>query len=280
MKGQLGGTIAGKPVAFRSAYAVSHGGKGFVLHVSSESKSCLWAQGKTTGVIGSGEVFGSLDVIPAIQSDGTQRWEITGGSYVGSSTSGFESGVLGSVHWPVDVRGANPRCPTSVRVDHKLARANPLQENKSLEAFAVGGDFTPVCCNEHEELGKGPLTIKVGGESWPLTHAGVKSEATSDLLRITRVHDPCSGVMTKEDLTLTLWINRASGKVDHLFFPLGGSASPPTDLQGDNSDLTFTRTEKDIAVQGSFDMRRGFDKPAFKVEVSGKVPLAICPSKS
>ena len=277
MNGRLSVTIDGRRAEMKSAFVVSHGGRSFRLHVvNSTTRSCSWARDGGVGWIRSGEMHATFDLAPTLQVDGTTRWRIVGGGFSGDSKDGWGVANLGWPSWPVEVTAPDRRCPTRIRVDE---RNTPADEGAP--AVTVEGDFEPACCSKDVPLANGPMTVRIGGESFALARGGVTTSGTSESIHIGRVHDPCAGETTFEDLTLGLVRDTKTNAFSLPFAVLGGLSAPVTSsFRVVKEDLRVVRDEGRLSIQGSFDVTTLMaDSASLRVTVEGSVPLVTCANK-
>jgi len=144
-----------------------------------------------------------------------------------------------------------------------------------------GWDFEPACCSKDVPLANGPMTVRIGGESFALARGGVTTSGTSESIHIGRVHDPCAGETTFEDLTLGLVRDTKTNAFSLPFAVLGGLSAPVTSsFRVVKEDLRVVRDEGRLSIQGSFDVTTLMaDSASLRVTVEGSVPLVTCANK-
>jgi hypothetical protein len=287
MKGDLRSTVNGRPVDFRSAYALSHGGRSFRLYASNHRRGVDWALREGVGAIESGEMSVGADVAPVFRDDGVLEWKIVGLWWLGDSRAGWSVGALAFDTWPVDV-SSGPGCGYHLRVHlsnvgRDAGAARPKEDEVTLD-----GDFDAACAQALAPTTSPPMQLHVDAESFPLTRAGATPHADrrGTTVRVSRLLEPCSETTTHEDAYLELDVD-ASFHVVHasmagLVLPTFGwtaeGALPEATRTPDGARLRLTGSMQMARTGGVLTPEGHLDRGAtYTVTVDGEVPLVSCP---
>jgi hypothetical protein len=190
LEGRLAITLGEKPVPMRTAFVLSSGGKSFVVVATTEKRDCAWARHPYPFVHEDGQALIKLEIAPVLDPVGTPRWRIASGHASGDGV-GIDSNRITPT--PVEIRGADPRCPTRIIIG--APDLKPGEYGRGPEkTLLVSGNFTAECCDRDVPLvTSGPMTVRVKNESYPLTRAGARLKTNGDtIILVTRASDPCS----------------------------------------------------------------------------------------
>ncbi|MBX3191043.1 MAG: hypothetical protein KF819_28865, partial [Labilithrix sp.] len=274
MKGSLRATLDGTPVEIKSAFVVPHGGRSFRVSFSSDKRDCDWARRSGTGTINGGEVLGSFDVAPVVGADGAAKWTIVGAGWVADSKrSPIKPGNVGSVSWPAEVKAAEG-CAKRIKVD-------------SHEGDVVlVGDFEATCCDEAAGavVTTGPMTLRLGAETFPLAQASAKKDRDGWALRISRTLEPCTDEVTHEDVFVNLNVDPELTKA--LSANVVGMVVPTFGYRADVEVMPAVSRvgapgKDQIKIDGKVRLRpfMSFEGQTLEGELHGQVPIVYCPPK-